>query len=1378
MNIRKLSTISRTLFSAALLISTAGVWAQTPAAHRGPATLKSLPTEGLSRRMPGVSVLKAEPRQSTALERFAGRTFYGLLINSSDWANASITQVPYGVYSFTIGDGAIAPEARLTDMKYNLTASAYTGGQLFGIYTMDVMGALNGARYITLDTEAWREVSDVVHGTDEGGYSLLSSSMAYNYIDNTLYSLQYNDALSGLDWCRLNTQYQAMDKIAAFRGKYNVLAMATTPDGQMYFINAYGDLYKIDKKNGRPSIVAWTGITPRLYSQSMMYDNRTGLFLWAAQSEADGSCLYCVDPATAETEVVKKFSRQEQFTCLYTTEEGALDGAPAKPEDLRFVFDADGSLSGHIAFDVPDTTYDGQPLTTGATLAVWLDGESLLASEAKSGERVSVPVSLTEGNHYAAVTLRNAAGWSPVASVRQYAGYDTPLPVTDATFTHEDDGHNAVTWTAPAGGVNGGYVDASSLRYDVVRMPDSVTVASGLAETAFTEPTPKAMHNYSYRVTAVHNGHRSAYAETGKIACGDAFTTPYCQTFDSQQTVDDYITIVDNDSDNATWRYQEYGNIMRYDLYNESADDWLITPAVSLDGGKQYVCTLNLKTFSKGYPEYFEILLGTDLNDLSSFRSVSKADGIELYDTYSDYSVPFNTGAAGKYYLAVRYLGEKSKNSTMLLLKSISIDEIASTKAPAAPSGLTVTPGADDAMEATVAFTAPAADLSGETLDALTRISVYRSGESAAAHVFDSPAPGASLSWTDRKVPHVGMNAYSVRAENAYGEGAAAADSAFVGCYEAPYLESFNTRAAAERYTTLVQGVDSANAAWYRWKYDDSGQKMTIYAFNASADSVLSAWLITPPIRLDADAVYSLTYKKNYSVYTKTVEGSVFMGPAATPSALTALVGPMEPNASYGMEQGSNTVVTTAAGKYCFGFNIKGTAQYDNIMADMDDIALTYEKSALSPYAVTSLTVTPDATGADRATLSFKAPAVDYQGTRLTDNMTVSVYRGRGSLPVYTLDEVIPGQAVSWTDADAQHGSNTYTVIATNRHGKGEPATASAYVGLDRPTAVKELTVSGSADNMAAVVSWKAPAEGHHGGVVIPADLTYRVMSYDPADASLTTVAEGIRTLTYTVDRSGLKAQQADYYCVVAENAAGAGDSTVAYTTIGPLYSLPFKESFAGKELSTSPWIISSENTNVLSWGVADPTGSADSYNLATPQDGDGGCVYFYNGSYYETYAGAGFISPKMAIGGQKARLTYWVYNYPAKYAKLPYVLVYLRTDDGEFTEVDRQQVSTDDDTQGWRQYSVDLSSYASAHYAALGFYAFTAGYQECIYLDNIAVESVATGIDGTSVSGKTVNRINWYDLSGREVLVPGHGVYVRVTTYADGSRETVKMVR
>lgn len=1371
-NLNILAAIAVMAMSASSAGAQRGV--QAAASHTSLSPLRL--SEASSQMVKPVRVMKTQKKTAEAPSPFYGRTFYGSLINSTDWESVSIAAVPYGIYSFELNDN-ISPEPVFTGLSYKFQSGAYDGDRFVGVFVMDVMGGLNGARYITLDPAGKEELKNVMYDTSHGTYSLLPSVMAYNNIDNTIYSLQYNDALTGLNWCRYNTVYDWMDKIAAFRGKYNVLTLANTPDGEMYFINSYGDLYHIDRKNGRPARIGWTGVSPVAYTQSMTYDNRTGLFLWAAVTD-DGCLLYSVDPQTADAQYVASFRKSEEFSSLYSLENAAKDAAPAIAKNLRIDFAQEGGSEATVSFDVPTTTFSGSPLSA-AILNVWVDGENLKGVDAKPGEHVSLPVSLSEGNHYVAVNTRNGEGWSPLASLKQYAGYDTPLAVGDVQFTTGDDG-NKVAWTAPAGGVNKGYIDNANLTYTIVRMPDSVTVADNYKSLHFEEPVPQALHAYSYRVYANNNGKRSACAESARLTCGDAFATPYSQGFASQQDFNDYFTVVDNNNDGSTWRFQEWGNIVRFDLSNDSrADDWLITPAISLDGGTSYSLSVNLKTFMKGYPEYFELLVGTDPKDVSTFRSIKNVEGLELYEDYSDYTTTFNTDAPGKYYIALRYLGEKAKNSSMLLVKGFAVKAVGKSKAPAAASDLKVVAGADDAMAATVSFTAPTADLNGNAIESIAKVNVYRNNEAEPVHVFDAPATGAKLSWTDTHVKKIGINVYSVKAANADGEGAAAADSAFVGCYTAPYLETFDTRSAAEFYTAVTEGVDEQNKDSYIWKYDSNNKRMNIYAFNSQADNTLSAWLITPLIRLDANSVYRLGYSKNFSAYTPTVSGNVYMGNATNVESLTTPVGAIEKNAGYGMEDGENTVVTADAGKYCFGFNIKGTAQYDNIMADFDNIGLTYVKSAFSPYRFTNLKATADAKGALAATIECNAPATDYQGTRLSGGLTVNVYRGNSSIPVFTRSDVVPGTEISWTDTEPQRGYNTYTVVAENGYGRSETATATLFVGIDRPAKVENLAIRGNEDNRKAVITWQAPAAGHNGGVVLADGLSYRVLQYNITDQTLAVVADDIKELAYTVDRSDLDRQEIVYYGVVAKNEVGIGDTLVTNCTIGKLYEMPFKESFAGRELSSSPWTVSTENSYVLNWGTACPAGGEGSYNLATPQDGDDGCAYFYNGSYYDTYAGAAFISPKVAVGGKQSVLSFWIYNYAPKYDKHPYVIVYVRADDsGDFTEVARYDVSTDDGSEGWKQYSVDLGAYKSSNFLNFAFYAFTDGHQECVYLDNVTVtEGTATGLSGLN-GAKSVKSVEWFDLDGRRVNAPQKGVYVKTTVYADGSRNSQKVVK
>ena len=206
---------------------------------------------------------------------FEGRTFYGGLLSSRAWQGNWITDMPYGVYSFTIGDNP-SPEAHITNMTYGFKASAWGRDNYYGIVPLDVMGNLNGSRHIQIDTKNWTEKSNVMHDSSEGTYSLILCTMAYDQTDDTFYGFRYHEDLSGLDWVKLNQETSDIEMIAAYRGKTVVLTLAATPDGKMYYIDVEGDLYSINKETGRNSLIGNTGVTPAAYDQCMVYDDRSG----------------------------------------------------------------------------------------------------------------------------------------------------------------------------------------------------------------------------------------------------------------------------------------------------------------------------------------------------------------------------------------------------------------------------------------------------------------------------------------------------------------------------------------------------------------------------------------------------------------------------------------------------------------------------------------------------------------------------------------------------------------------------------------------------------------------------------------------------------------------------------------------------------------------------------------------------------------------------------------------------------------------------------------------------------------------------------------------------------------------------------------------
>jgi hypothetical protein len=1377
--IKNLSIMSKYYF---LKVMTAAAMVFVPfvASAQLPATSTAgpIPIKSVTKSVKNFIVKQVQQRQSRKkvadVSAFYGRTLYGTMLSSSEWENASIASVPYGIYSFEMGD-APSPKAHLTHLYYSFMSGANCRGKFYGITALSAMGVFNGSRYITLDTKKWKEISSQYHSTDEASYSLLAAVMGYNPTDNQIYAFQYNDDLSGLYWSKYNKETNALEQIASFRGQYNVLTLASDPSGVLYFINDAGDLYTINKATGRATLKGNTGITPTLYSQAMIYDGKTGTFLWTSQT-AEGSILYSVDPATAETTEIMKFQNNEQFSSLYSEDNDAVSDAPASVKDLKLTYDGDGALTGNITFTVPTTTYGGAIFDSG-TLNVWLDGVNQKGVAASAGDKITMPVSLTDGNHYIAVNMKNESGFSPMSTVYQYAGYDTPVKSSSVKFvSNKSVGKDTVTWLTPDSGVNSGYIDKANLKYNIVRMPDSVTVATNYTMNSYIEDIPTAMHNYSYRVYAINKDKTGAYTESNSIISGNSFTIPYSQDFTKTTTLKDFFTVVDNNKDNNTWR-NGYNNEVRIGIskYTGNGDDWLITPAITLTKGNKYRYSVSLKTYAAGYPENFKVYVGTNPNDISTFQLIDDEEKYECYKDYANHNSDFSVDKDGDYYVALYYCGDTLQKSSLLMIKSVSVNKIGAVLAPESVSDLTITPDVNDDLAATVSFTSPSKDLAGNQLSSISNIKVYRNNETNAAYTFENPAVGVKLSWNDTNVPAVGTNSYTVVGSNSNGEGEKKSASAFIGVYTAPYCEKFNTAATASLYTTEYKGLQTGGN--YGWAYQN--QAMALNAF-VMGDSITNVWLFTPAIKMDAEAVYSVSCLANVNVYTNTITNKVYAGNAADSASQTMFLGDMPKSTNYKYQTLSYNMITSNAGKYYVGINSIGRKQWDYMSMNMDSMTVTYLKSAKSPYIITDYKSQADATGAFKATLTFKAPSIDYRGQVLSELSKIDIYRGESAIPIATINNPTPGEVQTWTDNQAIHGINKYMIVPSNSYGRGEAYYDTIYVGRDIPEAVGNYVLKSTTDNADAVLTWNAPAKGKNGGVVVPSELSYNIYKYDTSTQTFATVASNITDCSFTAQHSANTTQAVYYYAVTPINTEGVGDTTVHSIVLGKLYEMPYKESFAKDSLSTSPWLIKTDNSYSLTWGVTNPDGST--YNSALAEDSDGGCAYMYNGSYSSYYGGAGFISPKMTLNGKEEILSFWIYNIKTGYtnasAKKPVIVVKASVDDDDFVQLGDTIIVGGDTEDGWRHYTISLDKYKDSKYICFMFNGFTNGYSDVIYLDTIVVgNAIETSINNTEKDMMGIKSINYYDLSGKMITNPGKGIYIKAVTFGDGTKKYIKYI-
>ena len=1308
-------------------------------------------------------------KKAPSADLFHGMTMYVNLTNSDEWSGYGIGSVPYGIYSHAIGDNS-GFQALATDLRYNFMASAMGRDQLVGARPMEIFGNLNGVEYNGLSRNGFNELwSQIYESVD---FSFIPSVMAYDVTSDIIYSIQYNSDLTGLNMAMWNPETRLFETICPWPNNFQPLTMGFTPDGEMFCVGNDGDLYSVDKFTGDARAVGTLAVTPTMYVQGMGYEPVSGCFLWMAVTQ-QGSGLYAINPYDASTTLVEELTNNEQAPTVFFMDNAAPAMAPAGTSDLAFTFDG-SSTDGTITFTVPSTTYNGTPLNGNLTMTVWLDGEVIVNfATVAPGSSQSISSHVTNDNHYVYVLFQNEAGFSPVNSLYVFAGYDTPLPVSNLTFTVED-GVSHLTWDAPTTGVNGGYLE--NVTYNVVRMPGNVLVAEHQSACEFSETLPTKMERYYYIVTPFNaDGKQGEEAVSNAILTGSAFMPPYFDDF-SDASTRDLWTIVNANNDESqwgsvyTWQFNDYNQCwgIYTGPYNmgddqEGADDYLFSPGIAIEQGISYALIVNMRNTFAGYKERVSLMIGTNPNDLTTFKVLDANEAYDVDGNLADWEVDFLTEESGTYYFAVRVYTLKEDNASGVFVYSMAVNQLGKNNAPAEVTNLTITPDEDGEMIADVTFTVPSTQLDGNELAGPLTANIYRDGSEETVVQFPVEV-GGNASWTDNTVEGVGVHTYTVGISNEAGEGKRVSAEAFIGVYTAPYTNTFDTEDDARFFVTVNDSsVYSTNE--YRWIWSNYNQNLALGGYGYCVQHpVENIWLYMPAIKLEKDMVYTYAFNWTYSSYNQVCPG--FAGIGMAPDSTAQTIYPEQlPFTNYGEKVLiENEVIATETGKYYPSILMLADVSGSYISPSIDDISITLVGSAFAPYSVENLVVEHDMTGLLKVNFAFNAPAVDYAQRPLEGLLTVYIYRAGSAIPLMTFENVEPGQAIEWVDEQPLNGNNSYIIVAENEYGRGKVSEATVFAGVDVPMAVENFWIRGNEDNQKAILTWDAPSEAVNGGV-LDGSLQYTIVEFFPdgttPEEQMTIIGTTTET-TFTIDREPTEEMEMHYYAVIPSTSAGIGQAVIDDIILGQLKPVPFIESFENAILSTTGWMTEGD---VASYGTV--WNILTDNDEMTSQDGDNGYALCYNGNYYSQYHWADLVSPKVKLDpNMQYMLSFYVYmGYPSSSAILPTLVVSQSLNDDPFEELITIDVTEGE--AGWQLFEIPLTGTEVANFAKVCFRGYMSTMSERIWLDNVRItaEEKPSGVNelaakqqvvavkgGISIEGFEGQQVRVFTVDGRQV--------------------------
>ncbi len=519
---------------------------------------------------------------------------------------------------------------------------------------------------------------------------------------------------------------------------------------------------------------------------------------------------------------------------------------------------------------------------------------------------------------------------------------------------------------------------------------------------------------------------------------------------------------------------------------------------------------------------------------------------------------------------------------------------------------------------------------------------------------------------------------YSVVATNAgLSSSAATSNSLSLGSIKVPYTNTFETAEDMAGFTII-----DANKDGKTWSYYTQQKKaMCSYSNEGNVDD----WLITPPVKLLAGKIYTLSFTSScsYANYPERLE--VKMGKAATADAMTEQILPATLLTINTPVPFSKYIIPDADGVYFIGFHSISDPKNFNLY--LDDIEIKEYVGVPTPSAVTDLKASPDMNGDFSVDIAFTAPTTDFAGNTISQLASIEVKRD--GVSVKTLDNPTPGSTYSFTDTPEASGEVTYSVVAANEGGEGESASVTAFVGIGKPLAPTEVNIIETDNDGEVKITWQPVTTDINGKTIKPGLLTYTIATYNVEEQTWQAYIENITDTEFTLRALDEGEQDFVQYCVFAFVGKEYAGTVSPMIPAGTPFS-DFAESIPEGYL-TYPW-SSGFTEGLAQWQMVIDR----EVEGASSQDGDNGFLKLSGTNVNDR---SSLMSGKITLEDcEKPQLSFFAWNIiEAGKPDLNEVNVYIRESrTSEWTLLKNFTISSLGKTEGWVPVIVPLDAYVN----------------------------------------------------------------------------------
>lgn len=763
--------------------------------------------------------------------------FLGTLAYQSSWYDEATQKATahFGIYSFSSANPTSFTPHLLTRSAYGRYGSQLRDGHIYMPFWTYTATESSVVVIYDIDTDTWEYTSKNVGNRTE----LLAMATAQAK-DGTVFG-EFMLPNNKFEWGTVNYATQERTTIGPAQNIY--LALGITSDNRLYGISRLGDLYSIDTKTGKETLIGATGIETwdkidqTYYAQSGEIDQKTNTFYWMALNQYGRGSFCTVDLTTGKATALVANTNQCQLYGMMINRPEAADATPARATIDTVMIDNE-SLDGSITFTAPTKTVGGSAISGQLSYTVSYNDTQLATGTVNAGDKATAYIELpSRGNYGISVVTANAAGQSPKATKWLWAGFDVPKAVNGVTATLSANTTFSVKWNKSVGGFHD--LPLGKLTYDLTRANErgeAVTVATGLTDTTYTDQLPTdELLRYHYTVTPRSDGMAGETASSAVVLAGTTILPDWgCQI--DKQDLWQHFTVIDNNKDGYTWTLNTTARWTRCDSHRyHGNDDWLITPPVRMEKNHLYRLEFRMKNDGGNYNHTLEVGFGKS-NTVAGMSQIAKESTQPTSEWKEYYCEVVPTESADFFF---GFHDNTAKGLQLYLyLDTIYISKGAEASAPEAVSKLTITPAVQGALKATIGFHAPTTNLLGQSIQTVDSFVVSRNGTPVAT--LGRAAAGDSVTATVG-VPGNGVYDFAITPYNATGAGRMADASAFVGV-DAPLAPS-NVRLADNGSNILATWDAISGAGQHEGYVNPSDVKVAFYTGNLSYGTVTNGTL-------------------------------------------------------------------------------------------------------------------------------------------------------------------------------------------------------------------------------------------------------------------------------------------------------------------------------------------------------------------------------------------------------------------------------------------------------------------------------------------------------------------------------------------------------